>query len=1201
MSPPFSLDGVDPHESRSQPYGLGSSAQLFAATHAAAAFDSSCATMGLSAQSSGGGSERDAHSSSLLGVSDDAPDFASSALHPPSRLRLSSGALVGGLSMLNSPHLAAQSTPASPSISAAHGHARMSSITGMMPPAVSMPATAAMHSSAAAAAAPAPVAMDPATVDYSQLAFAWMAQNPAAVASLMAAAAAAAAATVPQLATQTSQQPMPPMLAAPMQPAPVTLKQRPPKPPTKRQLAKAAAAAASTTAATAAAAAEVGSTLAKTDAPAAAASASSSSAAAAPRPLVTPLQLPPRSVPVVSTAIHAAAAASAAAVSSPAASPTGSPSASSEISIMRAYQHHQSQIASFLKHFRELPQPLRVEAFKHPPPYVDAHTILTALMSLSIESQVDLINQLPRPLQASLVKSLTKKERNRLADALRKKSAAEIAAENGGVQPYFDDDAADAFCAPLPAQYCERAAAIAAEESQDRRQARHRSKSGGTEAHAKPTFTLSVRGASVETCLDRSLNPRTHFLPVIQQMMLSFGDVHFVDSAAAAAGSNPHGFVRSGDTLSWPSLYTAMRIQEAVEEFVRCFLPKLKPGRAGLDTMIRLFPKQARVYFKWKDMNQRAKTQQQQAALEAEGDEASDMMGSEQSDEEDQRPNMSQRKAHKRKRKSEKQPKAEEPASASTRRAAAAAAPPAKRGRKRGASAAGSSSDSDDPDFEAPTGRGRGRGRGRGGRGGRSSATRGRGGKRSTSSVSMFDSDHSNRDEESSDASDEWDSDASSSESEGSESASEAAAQQEEPEPDPEAEAASEDESDPELEDVEDILETAPDATEDSVEGEEHKDGAPAGSSSASADDASAADAAVPAKSTAYDIFFPSLDLHLGPFHRLSKQTALSAPMSESHYYQFVRCREASFVPMGRSVQFCRWLQVPSSMHKAAIQFLAYLAWDRIGMIVEVCAALRENSRHARSNLPFTLYEANTALQMLDTHPLTSLEHIRRPPGSEAKLKQLLLKYYQSLGMTNMPAEIKMPKREPIRTPVATAAAAAAAPSAPKPVPSSPTPPAPMTLGQPMLKCEPMPPVKSDEAAAAAAAASASSVPPSVPALEAPLQVVTATAVGPVLKLRYSDADFARLFALAESLQWKYRATDPRILAFLEDASTWIDSKQIQKWMTQNKPQHLVKKRMGHKGQAQHAQQQQENDQAESEEQDASMERTHDTDQHNIG
>ena len=691
--------------------------------------------------------------------------------------------------------------------------------------------------------------------------------------------------------------------------------------------------------------------------------------------------------------------------------------------------------------------------------------LLLALVSLPVVSQAELINKLPKATQAQLVRSLTKKEKKRLVEALTKKGATIAAgtAPSSSVIEHFDEDPNDEFCV-IPPAYIERATAIAVEESSTTQRRRR------ANAAPAPLFSMSSDSASAPSggaqeprlSLESSKNPRTFFLPIIQRMMLSFGDIHYTHdsnsssaaAAAAAASWSPAMVAPAADSssghLSWPSLYTAMRIQEHIECWLSGVLAQLPTDRKPLQTLTRMFPLQSRVYFKWKRMNSMAKQEQHGEEPQRRQEEEEGSKADAETEQEDApvstrslrvAPSSSSFSSSARgKRKSvDLSPTAKRPpTSASKRRKnlAGIAETPAKRGRKKaGAVAAAAAAANDDVDLPAS-----GRGSKRGAPRSRPPAKRGKhfppptpdsdgGGDGSVAGSEAESGDggggggsDSAEDDSSPDASDD------DSNSPGSSRSSSDAEDAEADDPlgietdlrlaAPEEE---EDEQDADINEMEEIIASAVDqhAGRNAVAAAAAAAALKLGQDERKESVTPASSASSSSSSSAFDLFFPSLSLHLGPLHRLAKQDALSQHMSSEHFTQFVKCREASFVYPGRRQKLLsEWTGLPQSTSKSVLLLLGYLAWDRIGMIVELCVALRECSRHARSNVPFTIYEVNAALRMLEEHPMTSQKQWRDEAFGGFNLQKQLQAYYESKGLTTMPPPLRAPLTHPKRTPL---------------------------------------------------------------------------------------------------------------------------------------------------------------------------------------
>lgn len=443
-------------------------------------------------------------------------------------------------------------------------------------------------------------------------------------------------------------------------------------------------------------------------------------------------------------------------------------------------------------------------------------------------------------------------------------------------------------------------------------------------------------------------------------MMFSFGDVHYLDDCRS--------------TLAWPSLYTAMRIQEYIGDFIGDILSKL-PKKQPLHMLLRLFPRQARVYFKWKQLSSMSKQEQtSQLKVRQGGAYATNGMGlpaadDDESDRDDAHAPTTGRKRRMRGSASKKSRHKDQ----SSRK-------------RRKVDSDGSDGESDS---EAPSKRGGVR------RGGKAAAGGGRKKKAGVDGDSGSDTDgvglHVSSDESgsSSDAADDDDvgvggysspdvddvGDGFDAESSGGEE-----------EPDSEltlAQGAAEE--DAELHEVEDIIATTNEMihAKTNTDEKQHQTLAPSAAPSPSASSSSsstplAPDGAADSGQVHYEFYLAPLDLYLGPLHRLSHQDSLCSPMSVDHYRTFVKSRESSFVTPTRKLrEFIAWSKIPNWIGKNVVLLLGYLAWDRIGMVIECCGRLRDCSRHSRSSLPYTVYEANKAIAFLESDRQTSMRFLK--------------------------------------------------------------------------------------------------------------------------------------------------------------------------------------------------------------------------------
>ena len=554
-----------------------------------------------------------------------------------------------------------------------------------------------------------------------------------------------------------------------------------------------------------------------------------------------------------------------------------------------------------------------------------------------------MIKQLPLSLQKSLIRSLTFDEKKRLLDVLAGKSV------------FYDDDPGNEFCI-VPQEYIDRALKIATEEGVQNqptssvisivaaaaKAANHvESESSSPVSSLDP---IGVASSSYQTVapstrlnVSGSRRPEVAILDVIQNMMFSHGDIHYIDT-------DTH------HTLAWPSLYTAMRIADDLVVFIGEIMNKL-PTKQPLHMAVRLFPKQARVYFKWKHMSSISKQEQNASSVRPlsnrldDGEEVDDAKDSFQ--------------FHQRSRSTDTPSTTPNPSTARKRK------PSTKSTMRRSAKKRQKMNDSD------------GDGDGSGVDESESESTAKRKSTRRKKKEAAHESGGSGSEIESSSGDDSEDEDYTPYPSHATQVSGDDRSdgeEEEEIESDHEVELAQSaaGEEDVELHEVEEIIETTSKLERIGAT----KPNSSAAASTVQSSESTAATSGSSSSSSskvAYDIYLSDLDLHLGPLFRLHHQDLLSSPMSLDHYKVFVRARESSFVtPPRRCRHFMSWLRLPSWLGRNVLHFLGYLTWDRIGMIIQVCQRWRQRSRHARSNLPFTVYEVNQAIQYLEKEPQTS-------------------------------------------------------------------------------------------------------------------------------------------------------------------------------------------------------------------------------------
>lgn len=237
------------------------------------------------------------------------------------------------------------------------------------------------------------------------------------------------------------------------------------------------------------------------------------------------------------------------------------------------------------------------------------------------------------------------------------------------------------------------------------------------------------------------------------------------------------------------------------------------------------------------------------------------------------------------------------------------------------------------------------------------------------------------------------------------------------------------------------------------------------------------------------------------------------------------------------------------------LKLLAYLAWDRIGMIVEIASRLRECSRHARSALAFTVYEVEKAIGMLEAQEETSLKKMqergRAIVSSGAGAEDIDIDSTEATttikDATISPRSWAAAANEQLKAlamPGAVAAAAssteseevAAAVAAAKAAKE-----AAVTMEQAGAAYG-FPPLHSFPLAPAASSAAPYLPPPEPEAASTPVPK----------HARFSDGAKLRLQAMADACGWKYRQKNPQVQEI--HAMDGLGFDQIRGWMANNKP-----------------------------------------------
>lgn len=329
--------------------------------------------------------------------------------------------------------------------------------------------------------------------------------------------------------------------------------------------------------------------------------------------------------------------------------------------------------------------------------------------------------------------------------------------------------------------------------------------------------------------------------------------------------------------------------------------------------------------------------------------------------------------------------------------------------------------------------------------------------------------------------------------------------------------------------------------------------------------------------------------------------------MSVEHYHEYVKCREASFVTPWRQMKaFVAWLQAPSHITRNVLLLLGYLAWDRIGMIIECCVRLRELSRHARSTSAFTIYEVNKALALLEADPQTTTSHLRDAAFCGMLQQQLAeyrtRKYYNanqgngksggnssSSSVGNIPAATAastassstfVMKSEAQSSSASSAAATASSDATSSAYASNlaavaeatgidPTHDSTMTAGI-LNPPEISPIIFSSSASSVGSSFALGSTSSAHPADSASLSSLS-TAAGLTLPLvsssppsslsmspnpgRFTDQQRAKLHAMSVNCGWKYRRNNPEVIAIVQQEG--LAYEQIRGWIANNKPKAL--------------------------------------------
>ncbi|CEO99829.1 EF-hand domain-containing protein [Plasmodiophora brassicae] len=127
-----------------------------------------------------------------------------------------------------------------------------------------------------------------------------------------------------------------------------------------------------------------------------------------------------------------------------------------------------------------------------------------------------------------------------------------------------------------------------------------------------------------------------------------------------------------------------------------------------------------------------------------------------------------------------------------------------------------------------------------------------------------------------------------------------------------------------------------------------------------------------PAESVLYEVAAPApfSATRIGPRSRLRRSRQRELSMSLDDYNYYTRCRQASFVSRTNRFTFLRWIGVvqedlarlPSAARQRYVAFLGLLAYDRLGCLVELAQAVRQDD----SQGPITYAEMCEAIALAD-------------------------------------------------------------------------------------------------------------------------------------------------------------------------------------------------------------------------------------------
>jgi hypothetical protein len=93
------------------------------------------------------------------------------------------------------------------------------------------------------------------------------------------------------------------------------------------------------------------------------------------------------------------------------------------------------------------------------------------------------------------------------------------------------------------------------------------------------------------------------------------------------------------------------------------------------------------------------------------------------------------------------------------------------------------------------------------------------------------------------------------------------------------------------------------------------------------------------------EIRISQFGISIGGRKRLESIAKRTLQMSAADYQIFSNCRSISFMKKNQKGSFCKWIgyhhHLPTSQQSSISYFLAYLAWDRLALLVEAALGLR--------------------------------------------------------------------------------------------------------------------------------------------------------------------------------------------------------------------------------------------------------------------